>query len=413
MKDLFLFSTIILTSPYLQANDFIDNSNAKIAVRNFYYDRDFRDGSGQSQAQEWAQGFIANYASGFTEGTVGFGLNAIGMLGIKLDSGPGRTGTGILSYNATTHEVADDYSKFGIAAKARYSKSELQVGTLQPLMPVLLGTTMRLFPPLLRGGDLTSKEFDRLTLHAAHLDRIKYRDSTDYERMAIASPNRRFKAGATSDSLNIVGADYNWSKTLTTRYYHATLSDLYQQDYIDLVHYLDLGGSRIKSDVRFFNSREDGASRAGAVDNQTLSSMFTWLKGGHSLGLGYMQLTGDTALPYVSGTSVNVNTEGALVSEFVNPNERVLQVRYDYDFATLGVPGLRGMWRYIKGDHIDLPNNAIGSKERERGVELSYVIQSGTFKDVAFRVRQADYNSDFARNIGELRFNLDYTINLW
>jgi hypothetical protein len=335
------------------------------------------------------------------------------MLGIKLDSGPGRTGTGILAYNASSHEVADDYSKFGLAAKTHYSKTELQIGTLQPLMPVLLATTMRLFPPLLRGGYLTSKEIDDLTLHVAHLDRIKYRDSTDYEPMAVASPNRRFKAGATSNDLNVIGFDYNWSKTLTTRYYHATLSDLYQQDYFDVVHYLDLGHSRIKSDVRYFNSRADGARKAGAVDNQTLSSMFTWLTGGHSLGFGYMQLNGSTALPYISGTSVNVNTEGALVSEFVNPNERVTQVRYDYDFAALGVPGLRGMWRYIKGDHINLPNNTFGNSERERGVELSYVIQSGALKDVAFRVRQADYDSDFARNVGELRVNIDYNIVLW
>ncbi|MNR39644.1 outer membrane porin, OprD family [compost metagenome] len=71
------------------------------------------------------------------------------------------------------------------------------------------------------------------------------------------------------------------------------------------------------------------------------------------------------------------------------------------------------MWRYIKGDHIELPGDAVGSKERERGIELSYVIQSGTFKDVAFRVRQADYDSDFARNVGELRVNVDYSVQLW
>jgi len=413
MNKYFLLTACSIISSALQANDFISDSSAKLALRNFYYDRDYRDGSGQSQAQEWAQGIIFNYTSGFTEGPIGFGLNAVGMLGLKLDSGPGRTGTGILAYNTSSHEVEDDYSKFGLAAKARYSKTELQIGTLQPLMPVLLATTMRLFPPLLRGSYLTSKEVDGLTLHVAHLDRIKYRDSTDYEPMAIASPNRRFKAGATSNDLNIIGFDYNWSKTLTTRYYHATLSDLYQQDYLDFVHYLDLGHSRIKSDVRYFNSRGDGSRKAGAVDNQTLSSMFTWLTGGHSLGFGYMQLNGSTALPYVSGTSVNVNTEGALVSEFVNPNERVMQVRYDYDFAALGVPGLRGMWRYIKGDHIKLPNDTFGNSERERGVELSYVIQSGALKDVVFRVRQADYDSDFARNVGELRVNIDYNIAIW
>jgi hypothetical protein len=41
-------------------------------------------------------GLHAQLQSGYTDGTVGFGLDALGMLGIKLDSSPDRTGTGLL-----------------------------------------------------------------------------------------------------------------------------------------------------------------------------------------------------------------------------------------------------------------------------------------------------------------------------
>src|SRR5471032_2395766 len=72
--------------------DFIEDSSGKLETRNMYFNRDFRDGTSaqQSKRDEWAQGFILNVESGYTDGTVGFGLDAIGMLGIKLDSSPDR-----------------------------------------------------------------------------------------------------------------------------------------------------------------------------------------------------------------------------------------------------------------------------------------------------------------------------------
>ena len=46
--------------------------------RNYFLHSDFRSpsGSGQNYRQEWAQGFIGEVRSGFTEGTVGVGIDA-------------------------------------------------------------------------------------------------------------------------------------------------------------------------------------------------------------------------------------------------------------------------------------------------------------------------------------------------
>jgi hypothetical protein len=58
-----------------------------------YFSRDFRnnerdeDGNRQSRVEETGLGFLGTYESGFTQGTVGVGVDAIGMLGLKLDSG--------------------------------------------------------------------------------------------------------------------------------------------------------------------------------------------------------------------------------------------------------------------------------------------------------------------------------------
>lgn len=412
-------ASLCLLGSQVQAAGFFEDSKGSLMLRNFYFDRDFRSGSGQSEAKEWAQGFILRLESGFTQGPVGFGLDATGQLGVKLDSSPDRTGTGLLAYDPVTRKVGDSYSKLGLTGKMRISRTDVQAGTLQPLLPIALAVPARVFPPLFRGAYLKSQEIDKLTLHGGYLDQIKLRDSTNHQDMSISNPNGRFSPGAWSDRFTFGGADYRWSEQLNTRYFYASLDQLYQQHYLEAVHFLPLGPGKIKTDLRYFDSREDGAAKAGKVDNRNLNLMFTWLQGGHALGLGYMHLSGATGMPYLGGTDPNVNTEGALVTEYLNPDERVWQFKYDYNFAAQGLPGLRAMFRYISADNIDLAaTSAFRSagyrgKERERDLELAYTVQSGSLKNLSLRLRQGSYRSDFARDANEVRVNIDYTLALW
>lgn len=71
--------------------DFIADSKASLTTSNIYLNRDFREGTStqQSKREEWGQGFWLDVQSGYTEGTVGFGVDALGLLGVKLDSGKG------------------------------------------------------------------------------------------------------------------------------------------------------------------------------------------------------------------------------------------------------------------------------------------------------------------------------------
>ncbi|MFP3998049.1 OprD family outer membrane porin, partial [Pseudomonas capeferrum] len=63
-------SMALLVAPYASAA-FVDDFKGNFELRNFYYNRDFRnDGVAQSKRDEWAQGFILNLQSGFTEGPV-------------------------------------------------------------------------------------------------------------------------------------------------------------------------------------------------------------------------------------------------------------------------------------------------------------------------------------------------------
>ena len=407
-------------SPVLHAQGFFEDSKASITARNYYFDRDYKGTSAQSATREWAQGFILRFNSGYTAGPVGFGLDAQGLLGLKLDSSPDRTGTGLLPFDSTDREPRDDYSELGLTGKIKVSKTELHGGTLMPILPILFASPTRLLPQTFRGFNLKSQDLDGLTFTAGRLDRMNQRDSTNQQKITIAAPNRRFNGAAESDAFSYIGGDYQWSEPLTLKYYHAELEDIYKQDFVGFIDNRALGGGRLKTDVRYHISREDGVGKAGEVDNRTFGIMSTYSQAGHSLGLGWMQLNGDTSMPYIAGSEPMVVSEGALSSEFLNPKQRTWQVRYDYDFATVGVPGLKGMLRYLDGSHIELPAALGGSdrSESEKDIELSYVVQSGPLKNVALRLRHAWYRNDFAstasfRDDNELRVNIDYTLVLW
>ena len=401
------------------ASGFIDDSHADLVMRNYYFDRNYVNATPQAAAREWAQGFILNLRSGYTEGPVGFGLDAQGLLGVRLDSSRARTGTGLLPYNATTREPADEYSELGLTAKARASKSELQLGTISTFLPIAFASPTRLLPQTFRGAYLKSQDIDQLTLHVGWLDRINLRDSTDYQKMSVGSPNGRFNGAAESNRFMFIGGDYAWSPHLTLKYYHAELAQLYRKDFYGLVDNRPMGPGSLKSDFRLFITGEDGAAKAGTVDNRNAALMLTYSLGAHKIGAGYMQLTGKTGMPYLFGTEPLVITEGTLSSEFLNPKERSWQVRYDYNFAGMGAPGLNGMLRYVSGDNIELARfGGSNLSESEKDIELWYVLQSGPLKDLSLRLRNAWYRNDFTaqashRDDNELRLNIDYTWKWW
>src|SRR5690606_23515079 len=137
---------VALSLPIAAQAAFIEDSKASLELRNFYMNRDFRsEGAAQSKAEEWAQGFLLKYESGFTEGTVGVGVDAYGFTGFKLDSGRGTSGTGLLP-RGDSGKAPSSYGELGAAAKFRISETTLRAGTLMPKLPVVSAGDSRLLP---------------------------------------------------------------------------------------------------------------------------------------------------------------------------------------------------------------------------------------------------------------------------
>jgi hypothetical protein len=395
-----------------QASDFIDDSSLKLQLRNVYFNENFRDEHGmsaraartaKSERTEWAQGFLLDYQSGFTPGTLGFGVDALGLLGVKLDSGRGRSGTGLMPVH-DDGRAAGEFASAGATAKVRLAKTTLKYGTLLPKNPVLIYNDARLLPQTYQGTQVTSSDIENLTLTGGYLDRFKLRDSTD--SVALVPDGY---GGDKSGDFRYAGADYKWGKNLRLSYFHGELENFYRQNFAGVQHDLPLGSGVLTSDLRYFHSSDSGSAYGGKIDNNLLSGQLSYAIAGHTFGGGYQKLSGDAGLPYISGATV-YSFSNVGIGKFIEEGEKTWMLSYGYNFATLGVPGLTFSTRYLSGNDGQ-SDTAI--KEWERDAELAYVVQQGTFKGLGVKLRNYVYRSDFSRGRDSNRLYFTYDIALW
>ncbi len=425
-------------SPLAGAAGFFEDSQATLGLRNFYINADQRHGGGATQ-EEWGQGFILNYSSGYTQGPVGVGVDALGLLGVKLDSGRGRHGNptsanygGIVFPTDEDGRAVDEFSHLGLTGKLRISKTEARLGTLQPKLPVVTFNDGRLLPQTFEGGQITSTEIDRLTLIAGQLEHAKGRNSSDSRGLSIGGANNA-QTGQFSNPFRYAGADYRFTDALTGQYYFGNLEDFYQQHFLGLLHVQPLPVGSLKTDLRHFDSRADGkngnvAGRAegyrsngywetgdptrGEVDNRTWSALLTWSVGGHALGAGYQSVEGPSAFPFLNqgdGATAYLITDRQ-IGKFLSAGERTWLAEYAYDFAKAGVPGLKASVAYLKGQGID--RAADDGREWERDLRLDYTVQGDVLKGLGFSWRNAVFRSNAATDLDENRLIVSYSLPL-
>lgn len=417
VKPVLLSVAVALSLPALvQAGGFIEDTSATLQARNYYFSRDYSDIVGpnqQSKAEEWAQGFILNVKSGYTPGTVGFGVDAIGLLGLKLDSSPDRVNTGLLPVT-DQGRAADDYSRLGAALKVRLSKTELKIGEQQLMLPVLYFGDIRLLPPTYQGASIVSNEIAGLTLQGGQLRSTSLRNEAGDEELGAMLgfvPLRNGGGLITTDRFNYTGADYAFNANRTSvGAWYAQLEDIYNQRHFSLKHSEPVGDWVLGANLGYFDSAEDGEQLAGEIDNQAFYSLLSAKHGGHTLYLGYQAMFGDHGLPRVFA---NVSPLGNEVPTFTfdSADERSWQLRYDYDFAAMGVPGLVAGVRYLSGDNVDTGRGFEG-KEWERDLDIGYVVQSSSLKGLGVKVRNVTARSNYRTDVDENRLIFTYTWNL-
>ena len=408
MKNTIGLLSLTLCAPVMaQDQGFFEDSSTDLLLRNYYFNRDFRDpGATKSKVDEWAQGFILKFSSGFTPGVVGFGVDGIAMLGVKLDSSREASGSELLPVRSNGR-AADNFSRAGVAAKMRFSATEIKVGELMPDVPVLRYDDGRLLPQTFRGAMLVSKEIEGLAVQAGQYRKVSLRNSSDMQELSTwAAP------GVTSDRFNYAGADYRFNEQRTqVGVWHSQLKDIYQQSYFNLLHKQPVGDWVLGANLGYFIDKDDGSARIGNVSSRTAYGLLSAATGGHTLYLGLQKVSGDTSWMSVYGSSGRTLGNDMFNGNFSNADERSWQVRYDYNFVAMGVPGLLAMVRYGHGDNATTKQGTNG-KEWERDTEIGYTVQSGSFKNLSLRVNNATNRRSFNSDFDQTRVVISYPLSM-
>ncbi|KAB0497678.1 OprD family porin [Pseudomonas vancouverensis] len=419
------------------AAGFLEDSKASVSSRTMYYNQDNREGG--ADQKETAEGLKFDYISGFTQGTVGFGIDAQALVGIHLDGGKGHHPDSNTFFPSDSDGSAvDEWSRAAANVKARFSKTEAHLGgALAPQLPILLSNDSRLLPQTFDGGTITSKEIDNVTINAGQLEHSAGRASSNSTGLAVA--------GGTQDSNKFLygGADWKVTKDLTLQYYYANLEDYYKQNFLGLVHVFQIAPNQsFKTDIRYFDSSSDGkngdvgyrfnnnngfAKNPGEVDNKTWSAMFTYTLGGNAFLLGHQRVNDDGGFVMLNqgnvvdsrgrpegngGTSFYLFTD-SMINSFIRAGENTTFGQYSYDFAGLGVPGLKASIAYLHGDDIKATTgNGPDSSEWERDMRIDYTIQQGTLKGLGVTLRNGVYRGSEVSNspdIDQTRLIFNYT----
>mgnify|MGYP001218779063 FL=1 len=433
MKLLPLAASVALAVLAQQASAaFVEDTKASLSMRNFAFDQDYknqgRDAKKSSDVREWGQGFVLNVQSGFTEGTVGVGVDAIGLWGIRLDGGGKNNALFPQKHNG---DAESQFGHAGITGKVRFSKTEARYGTLQPKLPILVSNDGRLLPQLFEGTYINSKEIDNVTLHAGLIEHAVGRASTNSTGLSVGGGK------AQSNKFWFGGADWQAMPDLTLQYYYAKLENFYQQNFLGGVYdYKIADNQSLKTDLRYFRSTGEGRNKKGAehpdyrvggytkngdgkIDNNTWSAAFTYSIDHHSFMLGHQRVSEDSNFVYLNQGDIGEGAGGAsfylltdrLANSFIRAGERTSFADYTYDFAGLGIQGLKAGVTYLKGTNVKRAGQSNGS-EWERDLRVDYTIQEGTFKGVGFGARHGVLRGNVSKDVDQSRLFVNYTLPL-
>lgn len=425
-KRISLIALGILSTTHAMANDqaqskgFVEDSSLKVLLRNAYINRDYKDGN--EDKAEWGQAAIATFSSGFTQGTVGVGVDAFGLYALRLDGGKGRSGAGGIDFfkQGDSGNAADDLSKFGAAVKFRVSNTVLAYGDQMPALPVLSYDNSRLLPESYTGTLITSKEIKGLELNAG-------RFTAESRKSAEGRDSGGLK------SINVLGGSYQFTEQFKASLYASDVEDVLKRQYVNANYVfplakdqsltLDFNGYRTKLDNSYV--RENNVT---GDDNKIWSLAATFATGPHSFTLAHQRSTGDSNLGYAYGGyqrgQNRVGDGGNTIylansywSDFNAEDERSWQLGYGLDFTTFGVPGLSYNVAYVRGDNITTSTSE-GGTEREIFNQFKYVVQSGPAKDLSVRLRSSvlrvsQKSSEYNVSGNELRVFVDYPINVF
>jgi hypothetical protein len=347
--------------------------------------------------------------SGYAQlGNLQLGIDVLVQYAVRLN-GRDRNADWVLPYNGVsgtgTGQQDRDFGKIGATLKARISQTELRVGEILPVTPVLVFDPSRQLLTTYNGVWLESKDINQTKLTLGYLDSINAR--YENQPMDFGLWPKPLNNNGKTDGMYVVGVDYQFNKQWSASYFYGDARDIYRQNYLGMNYKNSYDRFKLDTHLRFFDNAGSGDAVYGDIDNQAVSfgSMLTY--GAHSFGLSYQQMFGDQGQSAVSGMPHFPSLAGWVpqpyldnwsVVSFVRQHEKSVGVSYSYDFNELGLPGLKTTAKYWYGWDVDSNGpastlNAEG-KEAEFNFILNYVVPEGKLKGLGVQWMYIDVDFD-------------------
>ena len=398
-----------VASSQSESKGFIEDSSFDIFNRALYMNRDFRNGSNSASEsanpagyrEEFGLGTRLLFSSGFTQGTVGVGVDAHSLSSVKLDSGKGQYGTGQFA-QGSDGRGEDTQSEIGGAIKFRVSDTVLKYGNQMVDTPVFSTDDSRILPEVATGTLITSNEIEGLEINAGRFTAISNQVNTG-------------KDSGSLEAINFIGASYSFTDDFSGALYTSRSEDVLKKHYVNLNYNLGLAEEQsLNFDFNAYRTTDVGDKVEGEIDNKIWSLAAAYNIGAHTFTLAHQRSSGNSG--YVYGTSIDGDgtiylANSVQYSDFLEEDEKSWQARYDLDMASFGVPGLKFMTRYVRGTGYDLDDGSEGT-ERELDLEARYTIQEGAAKDLMFRVRNAFYRNNDGGDVNDFRLIVEYPLSI-
>ena len=409
-------SQFAMASSQDESKGFVEDSSLVAKTRMEYMNRDFRNGASNPSSgtsgyrQDTGLSELLTFESGFTQGTVGVGVDAFAGGTVKLDGGSGRRGNGLFA-NDSEGNPEKTQSRAGGAVKFRLSDTVLKYGNQFVASPVFSTDDSRLLPEVATGTLITSKEIKGLELSAGHFTALAKQTGMGRDSINGKGP------GLTS--ADIAGATYQFTDNFVAGVAASDVEDYFKKQYVNLNYTLPIADTQsLNFDFNGYRTKGEGKELAGEADNKIWSLAAAYTLGAHKFTIAHQRSTGDAGYVYgVDGNGTIFVANSIQISDFNSKDERSWQARYDLNMKSYGVPGLSFMTRYVKGDNIDWGTGTEG-QETEFNAESKYVLQEGPAKNLSFRLRFAAYrangvqNANYNADVNDTRLIVEYPLSI-
>ena len=395
--------------------DFIDDSNVQLKFKNFYLDREYnQDTTGvvNKGYGNWTQAVTLDAKSGYHDIGAGIqvGADLLAQYAVSLKA----NGNDIhMPFDASEGKSERDNAKLGATLKVKVSETELKVGDLLPMSPVVFFDPSRQLLTTYSGAWLESKDLKNTKLTLAYIDGINARYDNQYQDLSLF-PNNNFTK-TTNDGMYIAGIDYQFTPKFAGSYWYADVTNIYQQHYAAGTFKTNLSEkTKLDAHVRYFDNSDSGDKLYGSIDSQAVSAGAKINNGMHTVQFGYQQMFGEhgkeaTMFPTLGGWVPQPYLDNWSVASFIRKDERSWSLGYTYNFKDVGISGLTATVRHFRGDNIDFGAAKPEGKENENNVIVNYVVPEGKLKGLGFNYMFIDTNYNFGNDLQEHRIATTYS----